>query len=138
MQQLDLKPELALTQGKVKGMILLCYENERPFHGMLGQLDWRLNGHFTDLLKKQILTGHENEMLYAPLLWNDKTFQFLIVGAGSLKNHTRPAFASALFKKAQAKVQELALTQIGISASDWGISSNHLPELEDKNLWILA
>jgi hypothetical protein len=138
MQQLDLKPELALAQGKVNGIILLCYENERPFQGMLGQLDWRLNGHFTDLLKKQILTGRIQEMLYSPLRWNEKTYHFLIVGAGNLKSPTRPAFSSELFARTKNKVSELQLTQMGVSASDWNISSKNLTEMEDPNLWILA
>ena len=137
MQQLDLKPELALTQGKVNGVILLCYENERPFQGLLGQLDWRFNGYFTDLLKKQILTGRPGEMLYSPLLWNQKTYHFLVLGAGNLKNPGRPAFSAELFRKAKNKVKELNLSQIGVSVSDWNIDAQNIKQMEDPNLWIL-
>ena len=74
MQEINLE-----NLKQLNGMVVLCYENERPFQGLFGQLDWRFNGHFTSLLKKQILTGKKGEVLYAPLLWNDKTFHFILI-----------------------------------------------------------
>jgi hypothetical protein len=141
MNSLDLRPELALSQKKLSGMILLCFENERPLKGMLGYLDWRFNGYFSKLLKEQIITGKKNETVYVPLLWNDQTFPFLIVGAGPLQDHGhRPGFSKPLLESALQKMNELQLTQMGISALDWSLNASTLsstPALEDPNLWIL-
>jgi hypothetical protein len=131
-RHLDLRPEIALSQKKMSGMILLCFENERPMKGMLGYLDWRFNGHFSKLLKDQIITGQKNETVYVPFSWNDQTYQFLIVGAGPLPDHgNRPSFSKLLLDSALKKVDELKLTDMGISALDWSLNQ------EVPNLWIL-
>ena len=134
MNSLDLRPEIALSQKKLSGMILLCFENERPLKGMLGYLDWRFNGHFSRLLKEQTITGKKGETVFVPLLWNDQTYQFLIVGAGPLQDHGhRPGFSKPLLDSALKKMDDLKLTELGISALDWSLSANQ----EVPNLWIL-
>jgi hypothetical protein len=135
MQKLDLKPETALAQKKLSGMILLCFENERPLKGMIGYLDWCFNGHFSKLLKDQIISGKKNESVYVPLLWNEQTYTFLIVGAGPLQDQGhRPEFSKPLLNEAVKKMNDLKLSQMGISAHDWQIDSKNL---EVPNLWIL-
>ena len=131
-RHLDLRPEIALSQNKLSGMILLCFENERPLKGMMGYLDWRFNGHFSKLLKDQVITGKKNESVYVPLLWNDQTYQFLVIGAGPLENHgIRPGFLKPLLDAALKKVDELKLNEMGISKLDWSLNQ------EVPNLWIL-
>ncbi len=114
-------PEQALVQGKMKGMLLICYEHERPFQSTLGELDWRFNGHFTQLLKKQVITGQKGETVYCPLLWNENFFHFVIVGGGS-------EYSSDLLALGKKKIKELNLSQIGIQARDWN--------REGQSLWV--
>jgi hypothetical protein len=138
MNQLDLSPETALSHQKIHGMMLLCFENERPLRGMIGYLDWRFNGHFSELIKNQILTGARGETTYVPLLWNDVTFSFLVMGAGSLPEHgKRPPFSKDLFNEACAKVKTLNLKDVGLSAQDWDLQAALSSLAEDPNLWIL-
>lgn len=136
---MDLRPELALSQNKLNGMILLCFENERPLKGMIGYLDWRFNGHFSKLLRQQIITGKKNESVYVPLLWNNQTYSFLILGAGPLQDHGhRPKFSKPLLQSAVQKMSDLKLEQMGISALDWSVdSTTDESMLEVPNLWIL-
>jgi hypothetical protein len=144
MNQLDLKPETALAQKKIQGMMLLCFENERPLRGMIGYLDWRFNGHFSKLIQEQVLTGSLGETTYIPLLWNNETYSFLVVGAGSLPEHGhRPGFSRELFSLACTKLKTLNLDHIGVSAIDWDLAAslstlNTIPAvMEGPNLWIL-
>ncbi len=118
---------------------MLCYENERPPQGALGLLDWRFSGHFTQLLRNQILTGQLGEILYSPLKWNDDTYHFLIVGAGSLPDSgIRPPFSEALLLKALTRVDHLKLENLGISAMDWQLKPEKpMSELEARKIWIL-
>ena len=135
MNQLDLKPETALSHKKINGMMLLCYENERPLRGMLGDLEWRFGGPFSKLLKEQILSGRRGEMVYFPLLWNRETFHFLIVGAGPLDHESsRLNDAKELFEAGNQKLKSLQLKEMGISAQDWNLKKMNV---EDPNLWIL-
>ena len=118
---------------------MLCYENERPPQGTLGLLDWRFCGHFTELLRNQILTGQRGEILYSPLKWNEETYHFILVGAGSLPDSgIRPEFSKELLLKALGRVDHLKLENLGISAQDWQLNPDQpLSELEARNIWIL-
>ena len=120
--ELNETPENALVQGKMKGMLLVCYEHERPFQGTLGALDWRFNGHFTQLLKKQIITGKKGEIVYCPLAWNDQFYHFLVVGGGD-------EFSKELLPLGKKKLAELHLKEIGIFSPDWN--------LKGEKLWVL-
>ncbi len=111
-------------------MILLHFENERPLQGALGDLDWRLNGHFSRLMREQILTGKEGEVIYAPVLWNHLTFHFVVIGGGSRNpDEKRPQLSRSLTEAALKKIHELKLTQMGVSANDGMV--------EDPEVWIL-
>ena len=118
---------------------MLCYENERPPQGALGILDWRFGGHFTSLLKNQTLTGTVGEILYSPVKWNEDTYHFLIVGAGSLPDSgLRPSFSKNLLTQALTRVDHLKLENLGISRSDWQLQNDQtVPELETRKIWIL-
>ena len=120
--ELNDTPEYALFSGNIKGMLLLCYEHERPFQGTLGLLDWRFNGHFTQLMKTQVITGKKGETTYCPLTWNEHTFHFLVMGGGN-------EFSKELFEIGKKKVEALKLTQIAVAARDW--------RLKGDSLWVL-
>ena len=123
---LVLKVDQALADKQISGMLLLCFENDRPLQGTLAELDWRFNGHFSKLIKKQLFTGAKGETLYAPLRWNDRTLHFLVVGGGFLASDSkRKSSASALFESALKKLDELKLSGMAVSTQDWNITENH-------------
>jgi hypothetical protein len=64
------------------GAVLSSFENERPLLGLLGQLDWRLSGEFTRLVRAGQITGKKNESVYVPKNWNQKKIHLLVVGRG--------------------------------------------------------
>ena len=122
--------ETALTQKKITGLMLLCFENERPLKGMIAHLDWRFDGHFTRLLHDQILTGSLGEALYAPLKWNDETYHFIVMGGGMLPpNGERPQKTHVILNKALDLADRLKLGSLGISTQDW-----NLDETEENSL----
>jgi hypothetical protein len=132
-----LKVDQALADKQISGMMLICYENDRPLQGAIAELDWRLNGHFSRLIKKQVLTGSRGEALYAPLLWNDRTLHFLVIGGGNLASDSkRKTSSAALLERALKKLDELKLSGLAISARDWNISENP-PGIKERGLCVV-
>ena len=130
--------ESALAQKQISGMMSLCFSNERPLKGMLGYLDWRFGGPFTQLLKTQILTGEVGEKLYVPLRWNEDTYHFLLIGAGELPlSGVRPSFSEKLLDSALQTVDRLKIENMGLSAEDWNLKDQMDPELKERKIWIL-
>ncbi len=114
----------------------MCFENDRPLQGWIADLDWRFNGHFSSLMKKQILTGASGEILYAPLRWNEQTLHFVVVGGGLWKSpEDRKKKAEKAFQTALEKHDELKLPPLTVSASDWGILKDH-SGAKERGLWI--
>ncbi len=128
--------DYALSQNKISGVMLVCFENDRPLQGTIATLDWRFNGHFTQLQKKQLLTGAEGEVILAPLRWNQKIYQFLILGGGFLDSELeRPVRSKKLFEAGLKKMDELKLSKMGVSRKDWNIPEDHAGALE-RGIWI--
>lgn len=48
-------------------------------------IDWKLNGCFSRLVNKGIITGKYGEVTLAPVLWNRYQLSFYIVGMGELQ-----------------------------------------------------
>jgi hypothetical protein len=67
------------AEGKIPSVAL--------FHGdhRYQMIDWKLNGHFTKLVQKKIITGKYGEVTLAPVLWNGHQFTFYIIGMGELR-----------------------------------------------------
>ncbi len=133
-----IRVETALSQKQISGLILVCFENERPLVGTLGYLDWRLSGHFSELLKSQVLTGKLGEFLYTPLKFNQDTYHFLVVGGGWLPEQDGRQVKAECFKTALSKVEQLGLENLGIVANDWELDVEKIkPELSARKIWIL-
>jgi hypothetical protein len=131
------KVDYALSQSKISGVMLVCYENDRPLQGSLAELDWRFNGHFTQLLKNQTLTGAEGEVLYTPLRWNQQIFRFLILGGGFLDSELeRPIRSQKLFEIGLQKIDELNFSGMAVSRKDWNIPEDHVGAIK-RGLWIV-
>ena len=127
----------ALLNHPFSGALLLCYENDRPLQGMIADLDWRFNGHFSALMKQQLLTGASGEVLYSPLKWNDSTLHFLILGGGFLESETeRPTLSRSLLETALQKFDKLKLPALTLSAHDWNITDHH-PGIKERGLWLV-
>ncbi len=111
----------ALTEKKYRGMALLHFENEKPLQGLLGEVDWKLAGVFTRLVREGTLTGKKNEMSYVPVKWNEETFHFLIVGNGQTDPSTkRPTLTADQLELVQTKITQLQLADILIEGmSEW-------------------
>jgi hypothetical protein len=45
-------------------------------------IDWKLNGHFSKLIDRKIITGKYGEITLAPVLWNGHQLTFYIIGMG--------------------------------------------------------
>ena len=45
-------------------------------------IDWKLNGSFSKLVEKKIITGEYGEVTLAPVLWNGNQLTFFIIGMG--------------------------------------------------------
>lgn len=104
------RPEYQLQDGTKDGAVLFCFEDERPLQGLLGQLDWRLNGVFSNWIRSQRITGKFGEAVYAPLKWNERTFHFLVIGAGQVQpDGLRPPFSKSLQDASKRKWEKLNL-----------------------------
>ena len=132
--------DFALSQKKIQGLCLLCFENERPLGLALGYLDWLFSGHFTKLIKTEVLTGKSGQLLYAPVRWNQLNLHFLVVGSGELNTEgQRPAFQETLLEKGLQGLQELNLESMGILKADWNLTGNEkiLAAIEKRKVCVL-
>lgn len=122
--------ETALFQGVIEGVVLTCYENERPLRGLASALDWRFNGALSHALRLGALTGKKGELVYIPVQSGKQAFHFVLLGGGLLSNlepTTRPELTRGLFESAVPKLQKLTggsrTLKLGLSAWDLGYGS---------------
>lgn len=67
------------SQGKIPSVVL--YYTDHQYR----MIDWKLNGCFSKLAQKGVITGKYGEVTLAPVLWNGKQFSFYIIGMGDRK-----------------------------------------------------
>jgi len=67
------------SSGKIPNVVL--FHADQKFK----MLDWKLNGCFSKLAQKGIITGKYGEVTLAPVLWNGKQLSFYIIGMGDRK-----------------------------------------------------
>jgi hypothetical protein len=123
----------ALSNQQISGLLLLCFENERPLQGMIAHLDWRFDGHFSRLMKSQLITGARGEAVYAPILWNDRTLHFLVIGGG-MRNEMIPRLEAsrAVLREALNKWDEIKVPDMALSRTDWEIEDEQTQVKERK------
>jgi hypothetical protein len=127
----------ALSNQQISGLLLLCFENERPLQGMIAHLDWRFDGHFSRLMKTQLITGARGEAVYAPILWNEKTLHFLVVGGGMRdESRSRLEASRELLIEALQKWDELKIPDMALSRMDWEIEDEQT-EVKERKLCIV-
>jgi len=64
---LEMDADLALFGDQIQGVVVLCYENERPLQGLAGLLDWRFRGELSRAIQRGVLTGKSGECVYLPI-----------------------------------------------------------------------
>lgn len=118
---LDVEADTALFQRDVDGLVVLSYQNERPLQGLLGLLDWRFGGAFTDSIRLGALTGSAGEVLYHPIPKNGEIFHFIVVGAGKTSEPgERPEVNEKVIKPLIKNLKTLGLKKLGLSLKDFG------------------
>lgn len=63
-------------QGKIPSVALFYSDHQ------FKMIDWKLNGCFSKLAEKGIITGKYGEVTLAPVLWNGNQLTFYIIGLG--------------------------------------------------------
>lgn len=63
-------------------IVLMHYEDEVPFSGLLGVLDWRINGRLSRFIKSKKYTGKPKELLLIPSEFRFMSNEIMILGLG--------------------------------------------------------
>jgi hypothetical protein len=139
LQRLNLDADQALFEGKLNGLIIACYANERPLQGLAGLLDWRFRGTFSRFIRDGAITGDPGECTYLPIHRNGRTFHLLLAGAGQTHRagHRNP-FSTETVKSIRKNIQTLQIQQIGISRKDLGNVSDQyfIEQFKEVPVWI--
>lgn len=139
LQVSDSSPDRALFEHTVDGLVVTCYQNERPLKGLAGLMDWRFHGGISSCLNTGIITGKVGECVYFPTSRNGRTYHLLLIGAGfSPQPGQRLEIPEEAVKAIGKNLKLLRLQKIGISRSDFGnvadtFFSRHL---DGMPLWI--
>lgn len=107
--------------GEIEGLVVTCYENERPLQGLAGKLDWYFAGSISQALRSGTIVGKPGECAYMPLSRGGRTYHTLVIGAGSTpqagKRTRVPDESLRILKK---NLTTLGLDPVGVSRSDFG------------------
>jgi hypothetical protein len=100
---LDLRfvaPDLRRLDEVSAEVVVACiYEDERPFGGLAGLLDWRMSGRLSRLARQGFLVGSVGEVLALPARPRLSFDKLLVAGLGP-----RGAFADNVFERVLARV----------------------------------
>lgn len=128
--------DTALFSGKLKGLVVACYENERPLLGLAGLLDWRFRGAISSCLQAGKVTGKAGECTYFPYSLHGRTYHILLVGAGKTSSPgKRGPLPQESFDALKRNLVSLRVSKIGVSELDLGgntapLQSRNLKEIE--------
>ena len=127
-----------LYEGQVQGLALAIFQNEKPPCGLAGIVDWHIHGRISRFLKSGAITGKIGECTYFPIRRKDSIFHFILAGAGlseapGIRNPVPKETIQSLYKN----LVSLKIPKIGISQSDFGMSSDAFTEqFKGVSLWI--
>lgn len=131
MNELDLSPEIALKTGKVDGIALPMFADERPLLGVIGELDWWFNQAFTKAIRAGIFSGAEGEKIYMPVKYQDKTLHFFILGQGMKNDSGRiVSHPKEFLKTVNDWAKDFKIEKMAISRSELTMEGSF-------DLWIL-
>lgn len=93
-------PDLRLLdEANAEVVVASIYEDERPFRGLAGLLDFRLSGRLSRLVRETFVTGARGEVLAMPLRPRLPFDKLVVVGLGP-----RTAFDEAAFRETFGRV----------------------------------
>jgi len=137
MNVLELEADRALFEGKIEGLAVTCYANQRPLSGLVGLLDWRFNGAISEYVRSGAVTGKTGEICYLPLSRRNRVFHVLLLGCGNLDKQKK--IPEEILTVLQKNLSSLQIQNIGISKSDFGnVSDDYfLKHLKGSPVWVL-
>lgn len=141
MKRLDQNGDHALFEGRLHGIIAVCYENERPLLGLAGLLDWRFQGAISNCLRAGAITGKSGECAYVPVTRTGKTYHILLIGGGRCPRYgERDTPPAESIKALHKNLSSLRLDGIGLSRSDFGgITDEQIKKhMKDTPLWVVT
>lgn len=119
--QPDLVPHHALFDGNIHGLVVTCYENERPLRGLGGLIDWRLGGELSVHLRSGAISGKIGECVYVPVRRRNRIYPILLVGCGhAVSPGHREGVPEESLELIKKNLTQLKLPTVGISQQDWG------------------
>ena len=131
---IDKKPETALFDQDVQGLVFFCYENERPLQRLAGTLDWYFRGQISHYVREGVITGQEGECVYMIVVHGGRLFHlFSLGGDTSTKQKGKKGPDSKTIQKLKENVSNLKLKKIGVSAADFGEGLEELPNSFGEN-----
>jgi hypothetical protein len=139
---LESAAESALFDGRVQGLVVACYENERPLRGLAGILDWRFEGFLSRCIREGVFSGRPGECVYLPLRRAGRAYHLILAGAGHVpRDRDRGDLPDATVKALSRNLASLKLARLGVSRSDLGGVEEkalraRLPVVEGGELWI--
>ncbi len=75
-----------IDQLECKGIILHIFEEKKPPRGATGIIDWLLNGFLSRMLKREQITGKDQEVVLCPSHNRLTAEKILLFGLGNPKN----------------------------------------------------
>lgn len=77
-------------------LVLMWFQDQIPFHGLMGLIDWRVNGMISHLIEQKKLTGKAREMVLLPSEHRFQADKLIILGLGEREefheNHVSQVF----------------------------------------------
>src|SRR5262245_60247786 len=92
----------SLDEVEEKLALVLVHQDIRPLKGQAGMIDWRMNGHLSELLLKERFQGHLGEALLMPTRGRIPATELMILGLGQqheLNDQSLPRFVSLIVDK---------------------------------------
>jgi hypothetical protein len=136
---LEIAPERALFEGKIQGLVVSVYENERPLQGLAGLMDWRFHGLISRCIREGKLSGRAGEIAYFPIKKADRVYHLIAAGAGHVPaDRARGPLPPDSLKALHKNLLSLNLSSIGVSRRDFGDAedSYFTKGLKGAPLWI--
>lgn len=108
--ELRFVPPALRTLDEVGTEVLACglFSDERPPHGTLGLVDWRLAGGFSKLLARGWVRGAPGEVVMVPLRPKLPFDKAIVFGLGPRSSFDEPTF--------RATIERMLATMEGLSA----------------------
>lgn len=95
-------------------LILLHYEQEVPFHGLLGLVDWRINGKLSHLVQDHKFVGKAREMVLMPAERRFQAEKLIVMGLGE-KNKFEEGFIAQVLDYVFQTTAKMKAAQLCLS-----------------------